>query len=203
MTNSATSAVNSDKPFVCPVPGCKKRYKNLNGIKYHSKNGHKNDGKLVLKQFHSSAINLIRKFASCRMKTHRCHSKKSANKTTQGLQNHLYNPSATVLICSDSDDIDSANTIPNKIESGPALPVVNKMSSKQTDPKILKALRLKAIYENHKRLLAANVPLNQRSDCLGITKIDLDLLTPITSPDSSPKLSNLPINTFSNYTEYL
>ena len=37
-----------EKPFACPVPGCKKRYKNVNGIKYHSKNGHKNDGKYVL-----------------------------------------------------------------------------------------------------------------------------------------------------------
>lgn len=37
----------NDKPFACPVPGCKKRYKNVNGIKYHSKNGHKNDGKYV------------------------------------------------------------------------------------------------------------------------------------------------------------
>ncbi|KAI1902504.1 hypothetical protein AGOR_G00045440, partial [Albula goreensis] len=30
-----------DKPFACPVPGCKKRYKNVNGIKYHAKNGHR------------------------------------------------------------------------------------------------------------------------------------------------------------------
>ncbi|XP_053605990.1 juxtaposed with another zinc finger protein 1 [Plodia interpunctella] len=35
-----------EKPFACPVPGCKKRYKNVNGIKYHSKNGHKKDGKV-------------------------------------------------------------------------------------------------------------------------------------------------------------
>ncbi|OXU21875.1 hypothetical protein TSAR_016527 [Trichomalopsis sarcophagae] len=40
------SNVKDDKPFACPVPGCKKRYKNVNGIKYHSKNGHKNDGKV-------------------------------------------------------------------------------------------------------------------------------------------------------------
>lgn len=42
-TNGTTTTI--DKPFVCPVPGCKKRYKNVNGIKYHSKNGHKKDGK--------------------------------------------------------------------------------------------------------------------------------------------------------------
>jgi len=35
----------NEKPFACPVPGCKKRYKNVNGIKYHSKNGHKKDGR--------------------------------------------------------------------------------------------------------------------------------------------------------------
>uniref|UniRef100_A0A182J3I2 C2H2-type domain-containing protein n=1 Tax=Anopheles atroparvus TaxID=41427 RepID=A0A182J3I2_ANOAO len=35
---------SNEKPFACPVPGCKKRYKNVNGIKYHSKNGHKKDG---------------------------------------------------------------------------------------------------------------------------------------------------------------
>lgn len=44
---SRSSAANgsNEKPFACPVPGCKKRYKNVNGIKYHSKNGHKKDGK--------------------------------------------------------------------------------------------------------------------------------------------------------------
>ncbi|ETN66399.1 hypothetical protein AND_001799 [Anopheles darlingi] len=43
--------VANEKPFACPVPGCKKRYKNVNGIKYHSKNGHKKDGKRVRKGF--------------------------------------------------------------------------------------------------------------------------------------------------------
>ncbi|XP_067843690.1 juxtaposed with another zinc finger protein 1-like isoform X1 [Heptranchias perlo] len=32
---------DDEKPFACPVPGCKKRYKNVNGIKYHAKNGHR------------------------------------------------------------------------------------------------------------------------------------------------------------------
>ncbi|XP_002735295.1 juxtaposed with another zinc finger protein 1-like [Saccoglossus kowalevskii] len=35
-----------EKPFACPVPGCKKRYKNVNGIKYHAKNGHRKDTKV-------------------------------------------------------------------------------------------------------------------------------------------------------------
>ena len=40
---TSTNNNNGDKPFACPVPGCKKRYKNVNGIKYHSKNGHKKE----------------------------------------------------------------------------------------------------------------------------------------------------------------
>eukprot|EP00123_Amoebidium_parasiticum_P006679 comp17575_c1_seq2/m.17199 comp17575_c1_seq2/g.17199 ORF comp17575_c1_seq2/g.17199 comp17575_c1_seq2/m.17199 type:complete len:122 (-) comp17575_c1_seq2:706-1071(-) len=32
-----------DRPYVCPVPGCGKRYKNPNGIKYHSLHGHTGD----------------------------------------------------------------------------------------------------------------------------------------------------------------
>lgn len=40
------SSSNADKPFACPVEGCNKRYKNVNGIKYHKENGHKNDGKV-------------------------------------------------------------------------------------------------------------------------------------------------------------
>lgn len=45
--HSGTLGANgaNEKPFACPVPGCKKRYKNVNGIKYHSKNGHKKEGK--------------------------------------------------------------------------------------------------------------------------------------------------------------
>lgn len=43
-SGSTTNGTN-EKPFACPVPGCKKRYKNVNGIKYHSKNGHKKEGK--------------------------------------------------------------------------------------------------------------------------------------------------------------
>lgn len=62
--NSNLSIGNKDdKPFACPVPGCKKRYKNVNGIKYHSKNGHKNDGKYVsyvrVNHFNSRNFELI------------------------------------------------------------------------------------------------------------------------------------------------
>ncbi|KAI5729144.1 hypothetical protein M8J77_026013 [Diaphorina citri] len=58
---------NVEKPFACPVPGCKKRYKNVNGIKYHSKNGHKTDGRIY--------------------KNFKCHCGKSY-KTSQGLKTH-------------------------------------------------------------------------------------------------------------------
>ncbi|XP_022254984.1 juxtaposed with another zinc finger protein 1-like isoform X2 [Limulus polyphemus] len=43
MIGSANSS--EGRPFACPVTGCKKRYKNLNGIKYHAKNGHKKEAK--------------------------------------------------------------------------------------------------------------------------------------------------------------
>ncbi|XP_053678463.1 uncharacterized protein DDB_G0271670 [Anopheles nili] len=59
---------SNEKPFACPVPGCKKRYKNVNGIKYHSKNGHKKDGNRVRKGF-------------------KCYCGKSY-KTSQRLKNH-------------------------------------------------------------------------------------------------------------------
>lgn len=64
------NGINStnEKPFACPVPGCKKRYKNVNGIKYHSKNGHKKDGNRVRKAF-------------------KCYCGKSY-KTSQRLKNH-------------------------------------------------------------------------------------------------------------------
>lgn len=58
---------NDEKPYSCPVPGCKKRYKNVNGIKYHAKNGHKKDAKI--------------------RKAFKCHCGKSY-KTGQGLKNH-------------------------------------------------------------------------------------------------------------------
>jgi hypothetical protein len=43
MMANANRDANTDKPFACPVPGCKKRYKNINGIKYHAKHGHKKE----------------------------------------------------------------------------------------------------------------------------------------------------------------
>ncbi|CAB3367030.1 Hypothetical predicted protein [Cloeon dipterum] len=67
-SKSASNNVGEDRPFVCPVPGCKKRYKNVNGIKYHSKNGHKKDSGKI-------------------RKAHRCPCGKKY-RTLAGLKNH-------------------------------------------------------------------------------------------------------------------
>ncbi|KAK7492740.1 hypothetical protein BaRGS_00016045, partial [Batillaria attramentaria] len=56
-----------DRPYACPVPGCKKRYKNVNGIKYHARHGHKKESKVK--------------------KTYRCFCGKFY-KSVQGLRNH-------------------------------------------------------------------------------------------------------------------
>ncbi|XP_067686644.1 juxtaposed with another zinc finger protein 1-like [Haliotis asinina] len=66
-----------DKPFACPVPGCKKRYKNINGIKYHARHGHKREAKIVVK------------------KSYKCFCGKSY-KTVQGLRNHSTQQHQTV-----------------------------------------------------------------------------------------------------------
>ncbi|XP_055920914.1 mediator of RNA polymerase II transcription subunit 13 [Eupeodes corollae] len=66
-SGSSNGTPGNEKPFACPVPGCKKRYKNVNGIKYHSKNGHKKDGKV--------------------RKGYKCHCNKKY-KTAQGLKSH-------------------------------------------------------------------------------------------------------------------
>ncbi|KAM8827166.1 juxtaposed with another zinc finger protein 1b [Synchiropus picturatus] len=59
-----------EKPFACPVPGCKKRYKNVNGIKYHAKNGHRTQVR-------------VRKPFKCRCG--------KSYKTSQGLRHHTIN----------------------------------------------------------------------------------------------------------------
>lgn len=57
-----------DKPFACPVPGCKKRYKNVNGIKYHARHGHRRETR-------------VRKAFKCKCG--------KSYKTAQGLRNHM------------------------------------------------------------------------------------------------------------------
>uniref|UniRef100_A0A336MIV2 CSON002344 protein n=1 Tax=Culicoides sonorensis TaxID=179676 RepID=A0A336MIV2_CULSO len=71
--SAANGLGTNEKPYVCPVPGCKKRYKNVNGIKYHSKNGHKKDGNGIF---------------NCRVrKGYKCQCGKSY-KTATGLKRH-------------------------------------------------------------------------------------------------------------------
>lgn len=44
-----------DRPYVCPVPGCGKSYKNPNGLKYHTSHGH--DGtELIVERPHKCPI---------------------------------------------------------------------------------------------------------------------------------------------------
>ncbi|KAK3858219.1 hypothetical protein Pcinc_035576 [Petrolisthes cinctipes] len=62
-----TGISGEDKPYVCPVMGCRKKYKNINGIKYHARNAHKKDSKV--------------------RKPYRCYCGKSYC-TSQGLKNH-------------------------------------------------------------------------------------------------------------------
>ncbi|XP_068239355.1 uncharacterized protein [Palaemon carinicauda] len=64
-----SSGNGEEKPYVCPVVGCRKRYKNVNGIKYHAKNSHKKDSKV--------------------RKPYRCYCGKSYI-TNQGLKNHCH-----------------------------------------------------------------------------------------------------------------
>uniref|UniRef100_A0A1I8QF09 C2H2-type domain-containing protein n=1 Tax=Stomoxys calcitrans TaxID=35570 RepID=A0A1I8QF09_STOCA len=82
----------NEKPFACPVPGCKKRYKNVNGIKYHSKNGHKKDGKV--------------------RKGYKCHCGKSY-KTAQGLKSH-----ALVAHNSSPENVLVTQTLGNVLSTG-------------------------------------------------------------------------------------
>jgi len=48
-----------DKPYACPVRGCRKKYKNINGVKYHARHGHKREAKWVYMCFMLAAYCLI------------------------------------------------------------------------------------------------------------------------------------------------
>lgn len=47
-----TTGSSKDRPYVCPVEGCGKTYKNSNGLKYHTVHGHDRDGKDVAEKPH-------------------------------------------------------------------------------------------------------------------------------------------------------
>ncbi|XP_055622465.1 juxtaposed with another zinc finger protein 1-like [Toxorhynchites rutilus septentrionalis] len=50
-TDDSDLSFSDGKTVGCPVPGCLKRYKSINGLKYHSKNSHKKESILVRKGF--------------------------------------------------------------------------------------------------------------------------------------------------------
>ncbi|GLV45154.1 uncharacterized protein CBL_05256 [Carabus blaptoides fortunei] len=167
--SSQTSSITStDKPFVCPVPGCKKRYKNINGIKYHSKNGHKKNGKVK--------------------KGYKCHCGKNY-KTSQGLKNHAniqhvysHTTVANAINYASEHKQNIVEPLPRTgaVKQTPVKPV-------KTDPKTLEALKLKSMAECNRKLLAAKKITPELPPLL---ENDVNLLTPATSPESLTQLSN-------------
>lgn len=111
---SRSSAPNgsNEKPFACPVPGCKKRYKNVNGIKYHSKNGHKKDGNRIRKAF-------------------KCHCGKSY-KTSLKLRNHtmlIHNAGSTSDLSISSSSLSSLNSTQQMSDSTASSPLAITLKS--------------------------------------------------------------------------
>ncbi|RWS15126.1 hypothetical protein B4U79_08325 [Dinothrombium tinctorium] len=72
-TNSVLPNDEHDKPYVCHINGCKKRYRNANGLKYHNKSAHNNCGH--------------KKEPFDATKIYKCHCGK-VYKTPHGLKNH-------------------------------------------------------------------------------------------------------------------
>lgn len=93
------------KRFLCTVPGCEKKYKNINGIKYHVKNGHnKKDGQ----------NNEIRK-------RYTCHCGK-AYKSQSGLRHHQTTQHGAGASTSNSSSVATPTT------STPSTPASSKMN---------------------------------------------------------------------------
>ncbi|XP_063902094.1 juxtaposed with another zinc finger protein 1-like [Zophobas morio] len=53
-TARETLVPGAEKAYVCPVPGCGKRYKNANGIKYHAIHGHGAHNQVRRQKFNAS-----------------------------------------------------------------------------------------------------------------------------------------------------
>ncbi|XP_013783429.1 zinc finger protein ZXDC-like [Limulus polyphemus] len=105
-----SSNTGEGRPFACPVAGCKKRYKNLNGIKYHAKNGHKKEGKPK--------------------KTYKCQCGKTYM-TPQGLKNHYlmhHTGSSTTPSLSSSKD----RTLASIVNSPATMALLTQGQSVQT-----------------------------------------------------------------------
>lgn len=73
--NAVATDDGEGKRYICPVPGCGKRYKNVNGIKYHAKYGHRKD-------------------TNRPKKAHKCHCGKSY-KSPSGLRHHIVTQHST------------------------------------------------------------------------------------------------------------
>ncbi|XP_041968325.1 juxtaposed with another zinc finger protein 1 [Aricia agestis] len=165
--SGALGPAAQEKPFACPVPGCKKRYKNVNGIKYHSKNGHKKDGKIK--------------------KSYKCQCGKSY-KTAQGLKSH----SITHHISQNAVPA-SEPSRPN-IQKMPGLVVTASPASRPVN--IMEAIdtsKLVRIYDsiNTKDLPSFTIPKHNLTNLNIITSQNGGirhsvLLTPNSSPASSP-----------------
>eukprot|EP00124_Ichthyophonus_hoferi_P002084 Ihof_evm5s130 gene=Ihof_evmTU5s130 len=66
-----------NKPYVCPMPGCGKRYKNPNGIKYHAVHGH-TDQALLKKPYKCKVVGCGKRYTNVSgLKHHftQCHAK--------------------------------------------------------------------------------------------------------------------------------
>ena len=81
------------KRFLCTVPGCTKRYKNINGIKYHVKNGHNKKDTLtgeVKKNFLCHCGKAYKSQSGLRHHQNTQHTQKSNNNVNN--QNPSYTP---------------------------------------------------------------------------------------------------------------
>ncbi|XP_076437033.1 uncharacterized protein LOC143276428 [Babylonia areolata] len=75
--------MEGDRPYGCPVPGCKKRYKNVNGIKYHARHGHKNEASKVKKSYRCFCGKSYRSVQGLRTHTSLQHPSSSSATTTE------------------------------------------------------------------------------------------------------------------------
>ncbi|KAK7093080.1 hypothetical protein V1264_008731 [Littorina saxatilis] len=87
-----------ERPYSCPVPGCKKRYKNVNGIKYHARHGHKNESSKVKKSYRCYCGKSYRSALGLRNHTTLQHPASDFTTTTQHvtLTHNLLSPLATL-----------------------------------------------------------------------------------------------------------
>lgn len=86
--NAVATDDGEGKRYICPVPGCGKRYKNVNGIKYHAKYGHRKDSNRPPK------------------KAHKCHCGKSY-KSPSGLRHHIVTQHSTAPKLSLSQELEN------------------------------------------------------------------------------------------------